>query len=420
MDRIEEIFLNRKEDNRYNTSYPLNPADWSRYRVNGPLPFPDKELSLYIHIPFCKKLCSFCEYTRTVCPEDRIQIDYVRSLRRDILQWLSTHPGLLIRGFDIGGGTPTALCDEAFQDLMELFSEVKAAVQVSADFEPSIEGTFQTITDEKLEMIAAAGIRRLSLGIQSTNKDVLKNGGRSNAGLGETLLKREKINDSGIKKLNIDLMYGLRGQSLENLSIDIDWIRWMAPEQVTVYEYRPNMISGLPEADKETLYRQYEALYEGFSSLGYTARFGANTFTKEPIDRGVSSYLRSRMKEGVPYKGFGLSAQSMSSEGVSYNLGKGRKNLSDILSSESFPEEFTYVTPPVELMSKYIAIGAYSGEFSIRRASELLGEDFRKRYSEELLWCLNKGYLEEAGDWIRITRQGFKFYGAVFSLFQNI
>ena len=114
MDRIEEIFQRRKNDNRFNPSYPLSPEDWSRYRVTGPLDFPDKELSLYFHIPFCQRLCSFCEYTRTICPEEKLQLNYVDALRKDALEWLSAHPDILVRGFDIGGGTPTALCEDAF------------------------------------------------------------------------------------------------------------------------------------------------------------------------------------------------------------------------------------------------------------------------------------------------------------------
>jgi len=420
MEEIERIFESRKEDGRFNTSYPLHPDDWASYRVQGSLPFPDKELSLYVHIPFCKSLCSFCEYTKMICPEESVQIHYVETLRKDILEWLSSHQNLTVRGFDIGGGTPTALCDKAFERLMDLFSEVKGMVRLSGDFEPSIEGTFQTLTEDKLKLIAGAGIRRISLGIQSTDGSVLQKSCRRNVSLDDTIVKREKLNAAGIEKLNIDLMYGLNGQSTDNCRMDIDWIARIAPEQVTVYEFRPNMTTGYKEMDKKALYELYCTLYEGIIALGYQGRFGGNTFSKNPDDLGVSSYLRSRMKEGLPYKGFGLSAQSMSSKGISYNLGKGRRNLGQLITSDSFLEEYTYVIPPQELMAKYIAIAAYCGEFSVARASELLGEDFQKRCSDRLEWCLTRGLLSMVGDTVKITREGFQHYGAVFSLFYSI
>lgn len=75
---LDEIFEERKDDPCWNTSYPLSPDDWRQYRVNHSLSFDDdKELSFYIHIPFCKHLCSFCEYTRMLCPSEDLQESYV-------------------------------------------------------------------------------------------------------------------------------------------------------------------------------------------------------------------------------------------------------------------------------------------------------------------------------------------------------
>lgn len=99
-------------------------------------------------------------------------------------------------------------------------------------------------------------------------------------------------------------------------------IEILNPEQVTLYELRTNMIREPSYLSKDELYYAYRCLYEGLIALGYHARFGQNTFSKYIADHGVSSYLRSRMLDGVAYKGFGLSAQSMNNEGISYNIGK--------------------------------------------------------------------------------------------------
>ena len=85
MEVLSDIFEKRKNDSRWNTSYPLSPDDWKVYRISGELSFSgEKEMSFYIHIPFCKGLCSFCEYTRMLCPSEELQEQYIATLKHDI------------------------------------------------------------------------------------------------------------------------------------------------------------------------------------------------------------------------------------------------------------------------------------------------------------------------------------------------
>lgn len=413
----KDIFEQRKNDIRYNTSYPLSPSDWAHFRTQGGLSFPNKDISFYIHIPFCEHLCAFCEYTRTISPDERKQLEYLKALDNDVSSFVSSHCAEhRLRGFDIGGGTPTSLSDRAFWYLMQIFKEACGWMDLSDDFEPSIEGTFQTLSEAKLRMITGSGIRRLSVGIQSSDETVLRCGGRKNLSLEECLEKRRLIRDCGIGKLNIDLMYGLKGQTKDNCLRDLEWIKSLNPEQVTLYEFRPNMSTGGAGLSKEELFGLYKVLYDGIIGLGYRGELGSNTFSKDADDRGLSSYLRSRMYEGVAYKGFGLSAQSMSREGVSYNLGKGMKRLDSILGAESFPEEYTYLLPRDEVFAKFAAIAAYGGEMSIDVASRLLGRDMMADRGDVIRWLEAEEMISVDGECIRITEKGFKYYGAVFSL----
>jgi oxygen-independent coproporphyrinogen-3 oxidase len=123
------------------------------------------------------------------------------------------------------------------------------------------------------------------------------------------------------------------------------------------------------------------------------------------------------MIDGTPYKGFGLSAQSMSRDGVAYNIGKNSANLKSLINNKTYGEEYTYHLPPSELAAKYIAIAAYHGSFSLTHLSELLGVDATTYYHQQLLFCKANGLLTTAGDVVTCTPQGFKYYGAVFSLF---
>lgn len=411
---IDRLFAERIKDPRWNTSYPLDPKDWSGYRIEGALPFEsEKELSFYLHIPFCAQLCSFCEYTRMLCPNEVTQRHYLETVRKDMLLFKSNHCDFVLRGFDIGGGTPTVLSEDNFNLLMTVYEEALDGLTLSDDFEPSIEGSFQTLTDAKLKRIVAVGIRRLSVGVQSTCLGVLQHYHRAAKAVDDiqSLLDRAWI--AGIQKVNLDFMYGLSGQTIETIQRDLETICVLQPQQITLYELRVNRLGGKSSFSKETLFNQYCAYYEGLTQLGYVARFGQNTFTKDRQDLGVSSYLRSRMLEGASYKGFGLSAQSMCHAGVSYNIGKNQSLTHGHILRSSYPEGDSYLLPKREWEAKYIAIAAYHGAFSLDRIDMSLLDR-----QEALRFGLTHGYIFiDEHNRCTVTREGFIYYGALFSLF---
>ena len=237
MNDIEYIFNERKQNQMLNTSYPLNPADWKPFEVKGTLPFcADDTLSFYIHIPFCKQLCAFCEYTRMLCPDEEEQRRYLEALSNDIAIFIKQHPQLTLQGFDIGGGTPTALSNSNFQYLLSIYSETIKKAILSSDFEPSIEGTFQTLNNEKFQAIADVGIRRVSLGVQTCNNSILSNYSRANTTIAEMRQMLDAARYASIDKINLDVMYGLRGETPETISRDIETLSQLRPEQITLYD----------------------------------------------------------------------------------------------------------------------------------------------------------------------------------------
>lgn len=415
---VENLFEARKNSPIHNTSYPLSPKDWAAFRVDTPLSFDgERELAFYFHIPFCKQLCAFCEYTRMLCPDEQTQSTYLNSVLQDVQGFLKLHPDILLRGFDIGGGTPTALSEGNFALLMDGFQKVVESVTLSPDFEPSIEATFGTLSVVKLQRMVAAGIHRLSLGLQSTSSGVLLSYRRH----GEHLFIMEDWMQTawqqGIRKINLDLMYGLKGQSEASIECDLQSIAKLRPQQVTLYELRTNMISKKDLPSKDVLYHHYLLYYKGLTAMGYHARFGQNTFSIYPQDQGVSSYLRLRMTEGLPYKGFGLSAQSMSSHGVAYNLGKNGGRIKQLVDLTTFPEEFTYALPPAQVAAKYIAIAGYYGAFSLDVITNRFGCIQTDAFRETLRAFQLQGFLRLISDhYVQITPKGFKHYGAVFSI----
>ena len=412
---IAELYQSRKDDPRWNTSYPLNPSDWESYRVPAPLSFENEQrLSFYIHIPFCKQLCSFCEYTRMLCPDERTQRAYLIAIASDIDMFKQQHQGFTLLGFDIGGGTPTALSESNFSLLLQIYQSALYGLILDDAYEPSIEATFNTLSEQKLAAMSNAGLHRLSLGVQSSCSSVLRQHQRGHSDEPTMAAWLKKAWDNGIRKVNLDFMYGLDGQNRTTIRQDIDLISRLRPQQVTLYELRPNMISTTQNFSKEALFDQYEQYYDGLIAMGYKARFGQNTFSVDPTDEGVSSYLRERMLNGAAYKGFGMSAQSMNSSGVAYNWGKLASAPQEMLRADGYPEQFTYHLPPAELAAKYMAISAYNGSFSIDRLKSLAVDE--TLMNEILDFAIDEGLLCRGSiDRIFVTRKGFKHYGALFS-----
>ena len=351
-----------------------------------------------------------------LCPDENVQRDYLLAIANDIERFKQQYKDVTLLGFDIGGGTPTSLSEKNFSLLMQIYQTAISGLKLDDRYEPSIEGTFNTLSEQKLEDMSEMGFHRLSLGVQSSCSSVLHQHQRGNPSEAIMSSWLKKAWDKGIKKVNLDFMYGLKGQNESTIQQDLELIGRLKPQQVTIYELRTNMILAKESFTKEELYDQYVHYYDGLLAMGYKARFGQNTFSVDAADEGVSSYLRERMLNGVAYKGFGMSAQSMSSEGIAYNVGKLAVTPQNALNKEGYPEQFTYLLPPDELASKYIAISAYNGSFSIAKLRDygISGGTL----NEILDFCIDEGLLYKGErDRMFITKKGFKHYGALFSLF---
>ncbi|MDO4189660.1 MAG: hypothetical protein Q4D29_11810, partial [Lachnospiraceae bacterium] len=152
---------------------------------------------------------------------------------------------------------------------------------------------------------------------------------------------------------------------------------------------RYNRAKNKPDSiTRELQFKQYSIFYNRLVAMGYRGYFGKNTFTR-CNDNGVSSYLWYRMDQGIPYKGFGISAQSMGNRGISYGS---LKNID----TERLPEiasigaTANYCLPESEMAAKYVSIAMYNGRFRLDSLSKILGEDAEKAFSDELLYLTTK------------------------------
>lgn len=418
MNEIDNCFAAAEKNLNVNTAYPVYKNLFQKYRkCDFDLFRHTTDISFYIHVPFCRQFCSFCEYTKFLSGDEEGESHYVDMVERQMDEFLTAHPDIdMLYGFDIGGGTPTALSERNLTRLLKLQKSVEDRFKKNGDFQKSIEISFSTMTDEKLRKISDYGFERISAGIQSADKKIMQHLGRFYTEIESIVRVREKIRKSGIRKFNIDLMYGLPGQDERTLKETIRAISLIRPEQITVYETRYNnnhLSSGT--LTREEQYEQYCMLYQAITELGYTGRFGQNTFDIDG-DIGVSSYLKYRMEECISYRGFGVSAQSMSMEGLSYGACKNLKQTK-MPEMERIEDGVIYHLPKEEIAAKYVSIALYGGSFRLDILGRILDESPFTFYKEELDYIFGNDYVYKEGNEVILTKKGFRHYAAVGALF---
>ncbi|RYH07416.1 oxygen-independent coproporphyrinogen III oxidase [Tropicimonas sp. IMCC6043] len=221
------------------TSYPTAPhfnsavgsshfSDWV-----AALP-PDSEVSLYIHIPFCRRLCWFCacrtQGTATLSPV----AGYLETLKAEIDMFAAVLPsGVKLSALHWGGGTPTLLSPEMMTDLAD---SVFRAVPLAEGGEFSVEIDPNEIDDARLDALAAAGMTRASIGVQDFDPDIQKVIGREQ-GFEITQAAVDGIRDRGVKSLNTDILYGLPHQSRAKITDSVQKLLSLSPDRVALYGY---------------------------------------------------------------------------------------------------------------------------------------------------------------------------------------
>jgi oxygen-independent coproporphyrinogen-3 oxidase len=188
--------------------------------------------SIYLHIPFCKHRCAYCDFN-TYAGQEAMIPAYVEALIREI-EFIGSHsnvPTFNVPTVFFGGGTPSLLSGTQFASVM---SALSSAFALSADAEVTIEANPGTISPEKLESIRKAGINRISFGVQSSNTEELR------------MLEREHdfftvieavstARKAGFNNLNLDLIYALPEQTLESWQTTVKRVLELEPEHISAY-----------------------------------------------------------------------------------------------------------------------------------------------------------------------------------------
>lgn len=231
-------------------------------------------LSLYIHVPWCERKCPYCDFNSHQAKSDINESAYIDALLIDLDQDIDTFGSTIrkrsIETVFIGGGTPSLFSSESYS---RLFSELRLRLDLSSDVEITIEANPGSSEAKKFAGFRSAGINRLSIGVQSYNQTHLSKLGRVHDAQ-DAIAAAAYARDAGFKNFNLDLMFGLPDQSMEQALADLNQAIDLAPNHLSCYQLtiEPNTLFHhnppvTPEDD--ALWDMQEALQARLSAAGY-------------------------------------------------------------------------------------------------------------------------------------------------------
>ncbi len=311
-----------------------------------------KNLSIYIHIPFCVRKCLYCDFLSAPAHDGGME-NYVNLLLREIEEQSIFYGDHRVVSIFLGGGTPSLLPAGETGRILE---RVRDRFAVAEDAEITIECNPGTVTAEKLANYITHGINRLSIGLQSTEDEELKRIGRIHDY--DTFLETyRRAREAGFGNINIDLMAGLPGQSIESYRKTLERVVSLAPEHISAYslileEGTPLYVNRksytFPDEDEDR--EMYELTEKVLGQAGFW-RYEISNYAREGREcRHNMVYWRRG-----DYAGFGLGASSM--------VGNVRwKNPDGQADYEAYVERMTAVDE---------SRGVYSEEAQAERAARM-------------------------------------------------
>ena len=369
-----------------------------------------KELGIYIHIPFCVKKCDYCDFISHCDKSDLIE-EYIEKLKEEIENSNLNNEEYEITTIYIGGGTPSFIDSKYIVDIINILKE-KYNLE---NTEVTIELNPGTVTEQKLLDYKNAGINRLSIGLQETNNELLKQIGRIHT-YEEFLETYNLARKLGFENINVDLMIGLPNQSIQNIKESLNKVIILNPEHISVYslileeetklykKYENNEIE-LPDEELER--NMYWYVKNTLENNGYN-HYEISNFCKN----GYESKHNMNCWEQKEYIGFGLNAHSYV-DGVRYS---NTENLEEYIKGN---DKIIHEKQTIEDMKKeYMLLGLRKIEgISIQKFEEKFVENPIFLFRNELNKLVEEELLEVDGDIIRLTNKGLDLANIVWEEF---
>ena len=371
-----------------------------------------KELSLYIHIPFCKQKCFYCDFP-SYASIDYLREDYVEALCKEINEKGTNYK---IKSIFIGGGTPSYLDTKEIRKILEAINKL----DLSEDMEFTMECNPGALEEEKLKTMLNGGVNRISMGLQAVQNSLLKDIGRIHS-FKQFEENFKLVRNVGFKNINVDLMFGLPNQKVEEWIESLECIAKLNPEHISAYSLiieegtafyklweRNKLILPSEEEERE----MYSITKEILSKYGYT-QYEISNFSKE----GYECYHNKVYWRNEEYLGLGSASTSFIDGKRIKNIENVKVYIDKINNNEDIIEDITINTKE-DNMEEFVFMGLRMIEgISIDEFNERFGIDIYSIYKEVIDKNIKSKLLTLENKKLRLTDKGIELSNSVMSDF---
>lgn len=369
----------------------------------------DKEIGVYVHIPFCKRKCYYCDFI-SFCEKDELQEKYINTVIQEIEDFFNLNKNVKIKTIYIGGGTPSFIDGKYIEKIMNTFNK-EGVVEATIEVNPG------SASLEKLKKYKECGINRLSIGLQSTEDRLLKKIGRIH-NYNDFLATYNLAREVGFDNINVDLMIGLPGQTIEDVKSSLNKVIDLNPSHISVYSLiveENTIIYNLIEQNKivlpdEELERNMYWYVKNYLELGGYEHYEISNFAKN----GKKSLHNLDCWNQKEYVGFGASAHSYLNRKRFCNIGVLEEYIKDFKNTKEVQEVQSFY----ETKQEYMLLG-------LRKIKGVCISHFKNKFGEnpiflfknELNKLIEEGLLEITTNNIKLTNKGLDFANLVWEEF---
>ncbi|HEV2883613.1 MAG TPA: radical SAM family heme chaperone HemW [Pyrinomonadaceae bacterium] len=376
-----------------------------------------KPAGIYIHIPFCRSRCSYCDFA-TGLYNAVVAERYVLSVAKEIASFTEVDGSKTVDTIYFGGGTPSLLSTE---QLNLLLHAVRDRFDVSGDAEITIEINPGSVSAEALAQFRTLGINRASFGAQTFDDLELARLGRAHT-TQETRQTFQGLRAAGFQNVSFDLIAGLPGQTMDRWKRNLDEAFSLRPEHLSFYLLEVHQGTPLAEhirrgmqqtPDEDLAAEMYEEMLERAAGAGYEHYEISNLCRP-----GLESRHNTKYWNGAPYYGFGCSAHSYDGEFRRWANERDVARYVELIEANASPIVESRILTDEERRSEAVFLGLrLMRGMSLKDYREVFGSDLLAKHNEDLARFSDAGLIEQRGDLLKLTRAGALLSNEVFSAF---
>lgn len=365
-----------------------------------------KKLGIYIHIPFCKQKCNYCDFY-SIKGDDESENKYIEAIINEIKSYKDNLRGTYMADtIFFGGGTPTIIKTE---NLKRIIDCLRDAIEIDNCSEISMEANPNTLTSEKLNSYKSIGINRLSIGIQSLNDEILKKIGRIHDS-SEALEAIDRAKNTGFENINADVMFNIPGQTVYDIEETVTKIIDRGVKHISFYSLK--LEKGTPmysmEKNNKIIMPDEEVEREMYYA-GRNIMEKNNLFQYEIsnfAEKGFECRHNLKYWNQEEYIGLGPSAHSFLNN-TRYSNPSDLKMYCENSMSDKFERIIQEELEKDDLMFEYIMLRLRLTEgLNIKEFNNKFSQDFLEMYKLQIDYLIKNNLLELKNDFVRLTKKG--------------